>query len=151
MVFHKNPLYYFQVYDYFEWDEMCFGNLFLCCDYCYWIEAVNLIGYRQRLLHPQPAPAHSTLPCTPTKVHQLQIQIHTRSFLAKTKLDWSYLCNKNTVQGVPKRSNQLLNLHGTVLETGLKPFLFRKWTLLKWCLAPKLCWMIAYLCERSQE
>ena len=51
-------------------------------------------------------PTYTLLTRTPIPLsHTLP---HIRSVLAQTKSDSSYLCYKNTIQGFPKRSNQLL-------------------------------------------
>ena len=56
------------------------------------------------LLLTQPHHTH-----TPPTGHQLHLQIYTSLVLAKSKLDWSYLCRKNTAQGVMKGSYKLLH------------------------------------------
>ena len=53
---------------------------------------------------------HSTPPRTPPNAQQPHLQTNKRSVLAKSKLDWLYLCYKNTFLGVLKRSYQLLRL-----------------------------------------
>ena len=54
--------------------------------------------------HTHYSPTHST-PLHTSSTHH---QIYSRSVLAQTKLDRSYLCHKNTLQVVWKKSNQLL-------------------------------------------
>ena len=46
-------------------------------------------------LHTRFTPDHSTPPPPPPTSHQLHLQFHTRSVLAKSKSDWSILCFKN--------------------------------------------------------
>ena len=51
-------------------------------------------GWSKKKYHPHTkfTPAHSTPLHKPSTGHQHQLQFLTRSVLAKTKLDWFYLC-----------------------------------------------------------